>query len=50
MALSSFQGLYVNQVHHSVALAALALIPPVVLFVLAQRVLVRGVSTAGWRA
>jgi multiple sugar transport system permease protein len=50
LGLASFQGLYVNQVHHSIALAALALVPPVVLFLLAQRVLVRGVSTAGWRA
>lgn len=50
LGLASFQGLYVNQVHHTVALAALALVPPVVLFLLAQGFLVRGVSSAGWRA
>lgn len=50
LGLASFQGLYVNQVHHTIALAAIALIPPVVVFVLAQRVLVRGVAAAGWRA
>ncbi|HXG26960.1 MAG TPA: carbohydrate ABC transporter permease [Candidatus Binatia bacterium] len=49
LGLASFQGLYVNQLHHTIALAGLALVPPVVLFLLAQRVLVRGVSTAGWR-
>lgn len=55
LGLASFQGLYVNQVHHSIALAALALIPPVAVFLLAQRLLVRGVAgrgvaTPGWRA
>ena len=50
LGLASFQGLYMNQVHHSVTLAALALVPPVVVFVLAQRVLVRGVAAAGMRA
>jgi ABC-type glycerol-3-phosphate transport system permease component len=49
LGLASFQGLYVNQVHHSVTLAAFALVPPVVLFVLAQRVLVRGVAAASVR-
>lgn len=50
LGLAAFQGTYVNQVHHSIAMAFIALIPPVVVFVAAQRVLVRGIATSGWRA
>jgi multiple sugar transport system permease protein len=49
LGLASFQGTYVNQVHHSIAMAFIALIPPVVVFVIAQRALVRGIATSGWR-
>jgi ABC-type glycerol-3-phosphate transport system permease component len=40
----------VNDVHFTVALALLALIPPIAIFVVAQRFLVRGVASTGWRA
>ena len=50
LGLASFQGTYVNQVHHSIAMACIALIPPVLVFVVAQRALVRGIATSGWRA
>ena len=50
LGLASFQGTYVNQVHHSIALALLALIPPIAVFLVAQRTLVRGIATTGWRA
>src|SRR5688572_10685372 len=38
-----------NDVHYSVAMALIALIPPVVIFIVAERFLVRGVATIGWR-
>ena len=35
--MASFQGVHVNDVHHSVAMACIALIPPILVFVVAQR-------------
>jgi multiple sugar transport system permease protein len=49
LGMASFQGVHVNDVHYSVAMALIALIPPVVIFIVAERFLVRGVSAVGWR-
>ena len=50
LGIASFQGTYVNDVHLAVAAAAIALIPPLVVFLIAQRFLVGGVATSGWKA
>ena len=50
LGMATFQGVHVNDVHYSVAMALIALVPPIVVFVLAQRFLVRGVAAGGWRA
>jgi multiple sugar transport system permease protein len=49
LGLATFQGIYANQLHHSVAMALVALVPPVVVFAVAQRSLVNGIATSGWR-
>jgi multiple sugar transport system permease protein len=50
LGMATFQGVFVNEVHYSVAMALIALIPPILIFVIAQRFLVRGVVASGWRA
>ncbi len=50
LGIASFQGVYVNDLHFSVALALLALVPPVAVFLVAQRSLVQGIVAGGWRA
>lgn len=50
LGLATFQGIYGNQVQHVVAGALIALVPPVLVFALAHRFIVRGVATSGWRA
>jgi ABC-type glycerol-3-phosphate transport system permease component len=50
LGMATFQGVHVNDVHYTVAMALIALIPPILIFVVAQRFLVRGVATGGWRA
>jgi multiple sugar transport system permease protein len=50
LGIASFQGVYVNDLHYSVALALLALVPPVAVFIVAQRSLVQGIFAGGWRA
>jgi multiple sugar transport system permease protein len=50
LGIASFQGVYVNDLHFSVALALLALVPPVAVFFIAQRSLVQGIVAGGWRA
>jgi ABC-type glycerol-3-phosphate transport system permease component len=50
LGLASFSGIHVNEVHHSLAFALLALAPPVIVFLGAQRFLVRGIAAGGWRA
>lgn len=50
VGMAAFQGLYLNEVHYSVAMAMIALVPPMLIFALAQRFLVRGIATTGWRA
>ena len=49
LGLATFQGVHVNQLHDALALALIALIPPVLIFLVAQRFLVRGIATGGWR-
>jgi multiple sugar transport system permease protein len=49
LGMATFQGVHVNEVHLSVAMACIALIPPIVVFVIAQRFLVRGIATGGVR-
>lgn len=50
LGMATFQGIYVNDVHYSVAMALIALVPPILIFAAAQRFLVRGVVAGGWRA
>jgi multiple sugar transport system permease protein len=50
LGIASFQGTYVNDVHLAVAAAAIALVPPLLVFLIAQRFLVGGVATSGWKA
>ena len=50
LGMATFQGVHVNDVHYSVAMALIALVPPIVVFILAQRFLVarrRGRRVAG---
>lgn len=49
LGMATFQGVFVNELHFSVAMALIALVPPVLIFVIAQRFLVRGVVASGWR-
>ncbi len=49
LGMAAFQGIYYNQLHYPVALALIALVPPVLVFVVAQRWLVRGIAASGWR-
>jgi multiple sugar transport system permease protein len=50
VGLATFQGVHVNEVHHSLAMALLALVPPIAVFLVAQRFLIRGIAEGGWRA
>ncbi len=47
VGLSFFQGFYVTQLHYLIPLSLIALAPIVVLFVFAQRYLMRGIVTTG---
>jgi ABC-type glycerol-3-phosphate transport system permease component len=49
LGMATFQGVHVNDVHLSVAMALIALIPPILVFVIAQRALVHGIATGGFR-
>ncbi len=50
LGMASLESIYASQLHFSVAMAVIALIPPMVVFLAAQRFLHAGVTTAGWRA
>jgi multiple sugar transport system permease protein len=50
VGMATIEGIYVRQVHLSVAIALIALLPPVLVFGLAQRFLMGGVTRTGWRA
>jgi len=49
LGLAAFQGTYVSQLHFALALSLVALLPVVVVFAIAQRFIVQGVATGGWR-
>jgi len=49
LGLAAFQGTYASQLHFSLALSLVALVPVVVVFAVAQRWIVQGVATGGWR-
>jgi multiple sugar transport system permease protein len=49
LGLAAFQGTYVSQLHYTLALSLVALVPVVVVFTVAQRWIVQGVATGGWR-
>ena len=50
VGMASLESVYSNQLHHSVAIALIALVPPVLVFIVAQRFLVGGIIRTGWRA
>ncbi|MCI0583226.1 MAG: carbohydrate ABC transporter permease [Chloroflexi bacterium] len=49
LGLAAFQGTYANQLHFTLALSLVALLPVVAVFAVAQRWIVQGVATGGWR-
>ena len=49
LGLASFQGTYVNQLHLHLPMSLLALLPVVLVVIVAQRQLVDGIVTAPWR-
>lgn len=49
LGLAAFQGTYVSSLHFTLALSLVALIPVVAVFAVAQRWIVQGVATGGWR-
>lgn len=49
LGLAAFQGTYVSQLHTTLALSLVALVPVVAVFAVAQRYVVQGVATGGWR-
>jgi multiple sugar transport system permease protein len=49
VAMATLEGIYVSNPQHSVAMALIVLIPPIVVFFVAQRFLVRGIESSGWR-
>ncbi|MEO6349347.1 MAG: carbohydrate ABC transporter permease, partial [Candidatus Limnocylindrales bacterium] len=50
VGMATLQGVYVSQLHLSVAISVVALIPPIAVFLVAQRFLSGGVANVGWRA
>lgn len=50
VAMATIEGMYARQPHLAVAMALIALVPPVIVFFLAQRYLSGSVASAGWRA
>ena len=50
LGMATLEGLYVRQLHLIVAMALIALIPPVAVFLVAHRFVVGGISRGGWRA
>jgi len=49
LGLAAFQGTYANQLHFTLALSLVALLPVVAVFAVAQRWIVQGVASGGWR-
>ncbi len=49
VAMATLDGIYVQNPQNSVAMALIVLIPPIIVFVIAQRFLIRGIGAGGWR-
>jgi multiple sugar transport system permease protein len=49
VGMATLEGIYVHEPLHSVAMALIALVPPIIVFFIAQRFLVGGVGRIGWR-
>jgi multiple sugar transport system permease protein len=49
VGMATLQGVYVQQLHLLVAISVIALIPPIAVFLVAQRFLSGGVASVGWR-
>jgi multiple sugar transport system permease protein len=50
LGMATLDGIYVHDPQRSVAMAVVALIPPVLVYLVAQRFVVGGIGSAGWRA
>lgn len=50
VGIATLDSVYVQQLHLSVAMALIALVPVVAVFMVARRYLVGGISAGGWRA
>ncbi len=50
VGMATLEGVYVRSPQNTVAMSLIALIPPVLVFIVAQRYLVRGVGAGGWRS
>ena len=50
VGMATIEGVYVQQLHLSVAMALVALVPVIAVFVVAQRYIAGGISASGWRA
>ena len=47
--MATLDGIYVQNPQNSVAMALIVLVPPIIVFFIAQRFLVRGIGASGWR-
>jgi ABC-type glycerol-3-phosphate transport system permease component len=50
LGMATLDGIYVHDPQRSVAMAVVALVPPVLVFLVAQRHVVGGIGRAGWHA
>ena len=50
LGMATLHGVYVQQLHLSIAMALIALVPPIGIFLVAQRFLSGGIASAGWRS
>jgi multiple sugar transport system permease protein len=50
LGMATLDGIYVHDPQRSVAMAVVALVPPVLVYLVAQRFIVGSIGSAGWRA
>ncbi len=50
LGMATLDGIYVHDPQRSVAMAVVALVPPVLVYLVAQRFVVGGIGSTGWRA
>ena len=50
LGMATLDGIYVHDPQRSVAMAVIALVPPVLVYLVAQRFVVGGIGRAGWHA